>query len=270
MDEFYSYFLKQTGWLYLKIFENKLFFIDYWTLPHLWSGLVIFTILTALGTKHKAFWFIFLLTSYELLEVFLEIFALNIFNPETIKDKLTDIIIGVIGGVAGYNILRWVSQKTKYPWLRRTTPILFSSVTLSFLWVGNYQYHYNIAWLNIPGLNLWAFGIWLAGGFIVLYSYLLMKKTISILSLQVIFSWLIYFCLLILIEFFGYHLLHIREASPHEKNPLIFGLIHGSRSLHVYYIIFPFIIILFYETTIKIVDKARRKFSAASKTIESA
>jgi len=257
MDGFFSCLLKQTGWLYTKIFENNFFFIDYWTFPHIWSGLVIFFILAALGTKHKIFWLVFLLSSYEIIEILLEIFAMHIFKPEVLKDKLTDIITGVLGGLLGFVILKWMPLKEKPDWITKNSLLLFSSITLSFLWVGNYQYQYNILWMNLPGLNLWAFTIWMAGGYIFLNIYLFMKKSTGKIHFQIMLSWLIYFFLLILIEFFGYHFLKIRETSLHEKRPLLFGLIHGNLTLHLYYIFFPFIIILFYETTLIIVKKAR-------------
>lgn len=266
MDGFFSCLYKQTAWLYTKLFENTLFFIDYWTFPHIWSGLVIFFILAALGTKHKIFWLVFFLTAYEIVEILLEIFALHIFSPEILKDKLTDVIAGVLGGLAGYAIIKWIPRHEKPGWLARIAPIIFSSITLSFLWVGNYQYRYNFTWMNLPGLNLWAFAIWLIAGVIVLTSYLLVIKSTGKIYLQIILPWLIYFFLLIVIEFFGYHILKIRETSLHEKKPLIFGLIHGSLILHLYYVFFPFIIILFYETTLNIISKARLKMSDFSKT----
>ncbi len=258
MDGFFRWLFAHTGWLYVKIYENDFFFIDYWTFPHLWSGLIVFVLLAALGWRRQFFWLIFFITMYEVVEILLEIFALHIFKPEILKDKLTDVMTGLLGGVIAWAILRWTARVERSSWLTCNTPILFSSGTLSFLWVGSYQYRYNIEWMNFAGLNLWAFLLWMAGGFIFLKIYISLKSRSRQKYIAVFLSWIIYFILLLVIEFAGYHLLQIRETSIHHKRPLLLGLIHGSPGLHLYYLLFPFIIILFYEYLLKIIARAQR------------
>ncbi|MEI6456651.1 MAG: hypothetical protein WCO93_10215 [bacterium] len=264
MGNFFKWLFEHTGWLYTKICENNLFFIDYWTFPHLWSGLVVFFLLAALGWKRKFLWLFVFITLYEVVEILLEIFALHIFKPEIIKDKLTDIFTGAIGGLIAWVILRWKPKQENPNWFVRNTPALFSSGTLSFLWVGSYQYKYNIEWMNFPGLNLWAFLLWMSGGFIFLKIYLYLRRTAGRKYRGMLLAWLIYFLLLLVIEFVGYQILQIRETSIHVKQPLVFGLIHGSAGLHIYYLIFPFLIILFHETQLKVIAKARLNMSDPS------
>jgi hypothetical protein len=59
---------------------------------------------------------------------------------------------------------------------------------------------------------------------------------------------MIYFVSLLIIEFIGYYCVEIQEKSMTYDNPLIFGLIHGSFWLHMYYMTSPFLLVAFYET----------------------
>jgi len=235
------------GWLYTKIFENSLFFFDYWSFIHLWSGLVIFMLLAAFKFKRKWLWLFSSLFLYELLEIAFLFFALNIFKPETFKDQVTDIIIGLIGGWISYQLISIKSGKTFLAMISQKFQIILSSFTFAFIWVGSYQYQYNISYFNTPGLNLWAFFLWLLGGYYIIELYLFIKKRVENKTNQLIFLWLTYIISLLILEFIGYYCLHIAEISFSYDNSLIFGLIHGSFWLHVYYLISPFLIIAFYE-----------------------
>jgi hypothetical protein len=257
MDNFFSWLFAHTGWLYVRIYENYFFFIDYWTFPHIWSGVVVFFLLAALGWHRKFFWLILFITLYEVAEILLEIFALHIFRPEILKDKLTDILTGAGGGVIAWALLRWIPERIWSGRIGKNSAILFTSGTLSFVWAGSYQYQYNIGWMNFPGLNLWAFLLWFAGGFIFLRIYLFLQRIARKPYQSILFSWLIYFTLLLLIELVGYRILLIRETSIREKNALLFGLIHGSTALHLYYLFYPFLSILFYETLLRVTTRAR-------------
>ena len=46
----------QTGWLYHQVYQNQLFFFDLWSLAHLWSGFVLFSILLAIKVKYPWLW----------------------------------------------------------------------------------------------------------------------------------------------------------------------------------------------------------------------
>ena len=67
MDGFYNWFYSQTYWLYTKILENSWFYIDYWSLVHLWFGIVIFFIISTLKIKRRWIWFSVVLILLELL-----------------------------------------------------------------------------------------------------------------------------------------------------------------------------------------------------------
>jgi len=257
MGGFYQWFYLRTNWLYTKIFENGLFFFDYWSLVHLWSGLVIFLLLVAFKFNHKWLWLIGLLFAYELLEIGFLFFALHIFKPETLKDQVTDVLVGSLGGWISYQLISLTSDKAfSYKFLQKF-PLVFSSSTLAFVWVGNYQYQYNISILNTPGLNLWAFFLWCIGGYYTLKMYLFLKKCISKKYTQLIYLWIVYFAILLIVEFIAYNWLHISEIGNANKTSLIFDLIHGNYWLHLYYLIAPFLMILLYETFIVFLIRAK-------------
>jgi len=260
MDDLFRWLFAHTGWLYVKICENNFFFIDYWTFPHIWSGLVVFYLLTALDWRRKFAWLLFFITLYEVIEILLEIFALHIFKPEILKDKLTDVLTGLLGALIAFLILKYAPSRGKQNCITRNIPALFISGTLAFLWAGSYQYRYNMEWMNFPGLNLWAFLLWTAGGFIFLRIWFLVNARIRKKFISVIVSWMIYITILLILEFLGYRMLHIRETSTHLKNPLIFGLVHGSPGLHIYYLIFPFIIIFAYDAMVWVIEQAGINF----------
>lgn len=250
MGGFYHWFYLHTNWLYAKIFENELFFFDYWSLVHFWSGLVIFMLIVAFKFNRKWLWLIGLLLTYELLEIGFLFFALHIFKPETLKDQVTDLLVGSLGGWVSYQLISLTSDKAfSYKFLQKF-PLVFSSSTLAFVWVGNYQYQYNISFLNTPGLNLWAFFLWWIGGYYILEVYLVLKKNINNKYNQLIYLWILYFIVILIVEFIGYAGLHISEIGNVNNTSLIFGLIHGNFWLHLYYMFAPFLMIGFYETFI--------------------
>ena len=257
MGGFYNWFYLRTNWLYTKIFETELFFFDYWSLVHFLSGFVIIILLMAFRLNQKWLWLIGLLIIYELIEIGFLFFALHIFKPESLKDQVTDLVVGSFGGWISYRLISLRSEKAFPDKLLRKFPLIFTSVTLAFIWVGNYQYQYNVSILNTPGLNLWAFFLWCIGGFYTLELYVVLKKNINNKYTRLIYLWIVYFAAMLIVEFIGYDWLHISEIGNIDNKPLIFGLIHGSFWLHLYYLSAPFLMILLYETFIMFSIKAR-------------
>ena len=257
MGGFFRSFYLHTKWLYTKIFENGFFFFDYWSLVHFWSGFVIVMLLMAFKFNSKWMWLIGLLFTYELIEIGFLFFALHIFRPESLKDQLTDLLVGSLGGWISYQLINLKSDKPfSFKFLQKF-PLVFSSSTLAFVWVGNYQYQYNVSILNTPGLNLWAFFLWWIGGYYILEMYLVLKNNNNNKYTQLIYLWIVYFVAMLIIEFIGYDWLHISEIGNMNKTPLIFGLIHGNFWLHLYYLSAPFLMILLYKTFIMFSNSAK-------------
>jgi hypothetical protein len=261
MGVFYNWFYSQTYWLYSKIFENGLFFLDYWSLVHLWGGVVIFMVISALKIKGRGLWLLGTLLLFDLPETVYLHFS-TVLESEILKDQVTDIIMGLSGGLISYKIVTLRPGMICSESVSREFQMLFSSFTLAFIWVGSYHYHYNVAFLNTSGLNLWAFILWGLGGYYIIKVYLIIKRRIESRVIQLIFLWMMYFSSLLIIEFAGYYCMNIAEISFSNGNPLIFGLIHGSFWLHLYYLTVPFLIVSFYEIFAVISVLARHRDGA--------
>jgi hypothetical protein len=83
---------KNGDWLYVKLFENPIFFFDFWSLVHFWSGGILLTIILTKGYRNKWSILFSLLLFYEIVEISMLYVSLNVFLPETIKDQFTDIL----------------------------------------------------------------------------------------------------------------------------------------------------------------------------------
>jgi len=241
---------KNSDWLYVKIFENPIFFFDYWSFVHLWSGGVLITIISSAKLKHKWLLLFAILLFYEIIEASVVFSALNIFKPETIKDQFTDIVVGMAGG---YLFDKWLnfysSDKKQFSNILQnpnTHIALFTAFTIAFIWVGFYGYEYNVLILNSQGLNYTAFLIWSLGIFSILVIYnqlsIRFKKVYSICLL-----WIIYIIWLCIFEFTFYYIVGFKESGKHDHNPLIFGIIHGTIALHIFYLSIPFISVALYS-----------------------
>jgi hypothetical protein len=236
-----------TEFLYTMIYEKGFVFFDFWSIAHFWSGLVLFLVLAALNVKHKWFWQVFFILLYELIEVSFIYFAFNIFRPERYNDLIMDTLVGVSAGVISYFILLYKSNEKEVKYLPVWLLMLFSSITLAFIWVGNYRYEYNYEIFNTKGLNIGAFALWTIGGFVFLVFYNACIRKERRILLRLFLAWIVYFVLLLALEYTGYYSMRWHEVSIPGAKPLIFGLIHGTWSLHLYYLIYPLLVIPLYE-----------------------
>ncbi len=238
--------LAHSDWLYTKLFQNSIFFIDLWLIVHLWSGFFIFLLLKSQKIKRAFLILSVILTLYELFKILFLYFTFSIFKPETIQDQVTNIIFGISGGILAsyflnFSILNSIAQKKT---IFRII-ILMASITYAFPWVGFYKYHYNIDWLNTAGINLTAFLLWIAGGYITIQIFRSLKFRNNLVRILV--TWIFYIILLFAFEFNGYSILGVHENSTPGATPLLFGLIHGNRILHIFYLISPFCTISLYS-----------------------
>jgi len=244
---FREWAMEHTAFLYTMIYEKGFVFFDLWSIAHFWSGLVLFLVLAALNWKRKWFWLVFFILLYELCEVAFIYFALNIFKPERYNDLIMDVLVGVAGASISNFILLFNSNTKKGEYLHAWSFMLFSSITLAFIWVGNYQYTYNYEIFNTKGLNIGAFGLWTIGGFVFLLFYHATIRKEGRFFLRLFLAWIVYFVFLLVLEHTGYNTMQWHEVSIPGARPLILGLIHGNRALHFYYLIFPFLVIALFE-----------------------
>lgn len=137
MDWIIETVYSNTLWLYKVIYSNKLFFIDFWTFNHIWSGAFVFIILSALKAKKKWIILIIVLFTYEIIEISFRIFALNLFKPEIIKDQINDIIFGIFGAILCYFIIKFRKGKSYDKFhLRYPLTSFLTAGTFSYLYVG--------------------------------------------------------------------------------------------------------------------------------------
>lgn len=246
-------------WLYVKIFENPIFFFDFWSFNHFWSGGIILTIILATRCRHKWSILFSLLMFYEIVEISMLYVSLNVFLPETIKDQFTDIFVGMSGGYLFDKWLNFYSTNKKHfsNFLQNpnTHIALFTAFTIAFIWVGFYRYKYNVPIFNSPGLNYTAFSLWSAGIFSVLVIYnRLSVRYNKIYSIALL--WIIYFAVLCIFEFTLYHIFGFQESGAHDHKPLMFNIIHGTTVLHLFYILCPFTSVAIFSIFKKLFNSA--------------
>jgi hypothetical protein len=242
MKEIVKAVIENTDWLYVKIYESPLIFFDLWSFVHVWSGIVLIALIIISNVKHKWVILFSILTLYEVFEILIVYFT-SVFRVETIKDQITDIVIGMAGGYLCDKTLKYFfrnkEQKKNFFDLSFLVAAL-TAITIAFLWVGFYRYEYNFNFLNSKGINYYALSLWFFIILIILLLYRNFSKKLKTLP-GIIAIWTIYFLSLSCFEFIFYHIVGIRESGNHSHNPLIFDIIHGSKVLHIFYLSLPFI-----------------------------
>jgi hypothetical protein len=247
---------ENTEWLYTVIYQNQLFFIDYWSFMHFFSGFILLAIISIFTKKNVISKLILFLLSYELIEISLYFISLNIFKPEIIKDQLTDVIIGLLGG------LLWLSlARLKDNTISSKASKVMTSFIISFLWVGFYNYKYNIKFLNTEGLNLWSFSLWFIGSNIIISLFQLIRNRFDNLLISISLHYLSYISALIILEMVGQEVLQIHEISKSNSQPLIFNLIHGNNFLHIFYLTAPFTLLVNHSILYHILQKSKKSIS---------
>ncbi len=246
---------KHTEWLYTKIIESDLFLFDLGSFVFFWIGFILFLVLTIAKSKQKWLWFSLIVLLFGIIRYLILDSLFNVFNQDSIKAYVSNIVVCYSGAAISFYFLtgnRFVPGSVFYKRLLA----LFSTLTFSFLWVGFYQYHYNVN-LNTQGLNIWAFSLWTLGGIIFFEGSRRLEIRIDNPYFRILTILSIYYLVLFLIEYLAYYILHIREDSLSNGKPLAFGLIHGTLVLHIYYVSYPLTVYLFYRLLTFVSKKAR-------------
>jgi len=203
-------------------------------------------LLKALRIRPALLFLIGILLLYELAEILFIYAAFHLFRPETLKDQVTDILVGLIGGFMSLGFLALSTRHLlRHKHLILSGIMLLAAGTYAFLWVGFYRYHYNVEAYNTGGgMNFYTFLTWTVAGFLVLQVFYLLRKQPFLL--RVLYTWLIYFAGLMIFEYITYYIFGIHENSNEAGSALVFGLVHGTITMHVFYIICPFLIMQLY------------------------
>ncbi len=248
--------LQHTQWLYTMLYVHPLFFLDYWSIVHLWSGCLVYLSLSALGVRRPWRLLVAALLAYEVVEIILRYVALHVFLPETITDQVTDIVIGCLGAYAAS------------AWLRRPrhtghVAAALTAASIAFGWVGSYQYRYNLEMLNSLGINWWAFICWFAVMLGTLRWYRWAERRWPQPGVALAGTWLFGVVgLLIPIEYVGYSLLGIHEIGHPTAQPLLLNLVHGTPTLFSFYLTAPITTVVVFLQFRRLLSRARHAVTA--------
>jgi len=152
---FVGWIRQQTSWLYLQVYQNHLFFIDFWSIVHCWSGFVVFTLLLVRRYRQPWLWLTLYLFFYELAEISMVYWSMHLFKVETIKDQFTDLFVGLLGGSISYLFL-YQKSRFNFPFLQILDfESLLVAMTFAFLWVGQARFFFpQPVTANLYGLGL--------------------------------------------------------------------------------------------------------------------
>ena len=225
LQDLYKLILEKTDFLYTVLVQTPFFFFDIWSIVHFFMGGILLLILTARRVSRPFIVLFLLLFLYEIGELAFTYLAISVFRTEILLDQVTDIWVGLLGGFAASRLRKGIAS----PVVRD----LAVAVTVSAVWVAFYGYRYNVEFFNSRGINWWAFLCWSGELFAILRFFDWLRGAVSPRWLAVPATWGAYAATLLTAEYIGYALLGIREL--HGERPLIFGVIHGTTTMKLYY-----------------------------------
>ncbi|NLX65259.1 MAG: hypothetical protein GXZ19_00515 [Bacteroidales bacterium] len=240
-DFFFENIRNNTDWLHCLIVEYKLFYIDLWSFIHLVTGAALLLLLSASGSKRVFTTLFLLLVLFEITEISFFIGVLKLFMPEKTLDVFNDIAIGMLGGWIIHIILIWKRRAVYAKWIFAA----ISAAFVSFVWVGWYGYSYNHSFFNSSCINWWALTCWSFSGFLIIVINYHLEKKINFPVAFFITS-VIYLAALVVVEYIAYHSFHLHETTL-NANPMIFNIIHGNKTMHIYYLTAPLFYILVFK-----------------------
>lgn len=242
MDHFVIQIRHDTSWLYGQIYENQFFFIDFWSLCHLWSGFVLFAILLTIRCKLPWIWLIVLLSLYEIIEISMIYISLHVFYPETIKDQFTDIFIGIFGGFLFYLLVKQKAKRSGTIFEKVDIESIFVAETISFLSIGSSQFFFFQPFKEDPlSIVNYLWRILLC--YILLRIYVRFKRINQNVSRDLFVFTIAYFALYILSGILT------GSYAYHDQSEWSFGDLRSqfNGSYLLYQLCFPLLAILFYE-----------------------
>ena len=239
LKNMHAYINSVTAPLYTVIAKTDYFFIDYWSFVHFINGLLIVFFLRRARSRHTFSILLAILLGWEIIEISFIYLSIAVFDPETLPDQVTDIVIGLLGGLCGW-YLPMLKEKTSSSVKALLLPPATSmelgiACSMSCLWVGSYGYHYNVDFFNSPVINWLAFTLWSIGLVLTLRVYKMLGNILTPPWQRILGTWSVYFAGLLVVEYCGYYVFEIRQVT--NERPLMFGLIHGTATLKFYYLV---------------------------------
>jgi hypothetical protein len=111
IDFLYNWIIHTLEPLYLVLFKSRYFFIDVWSFVHLMNGFLVMSFLIWRKTRRLFLALFSIQIAWELLEMTFTFLALRVFKPEILPDQVTDIVIGLFGGLLAYSLIPRSSRK---------------------------------------------------------------------------------------------------------------------------------------------------------------
>lgn len=234
LHSLYSFIHLHTDSLYTPLYRGELFFFDVWSFVHFFTGIGLMLSLSMRGARTRVNFarLGLLLLLWEVVEIGFVYVAEKLFRPEILQDQVTDLIVGMAGGLVGH--LLHAGGRSRPPFSFASAAAL--AMSISFIWVGFYGYSYNYTAMNTAFLNLWAFAFWSLGLSAVIVLGRSIENTVADFPARIGLVWMSYIVGLIAMEYIGYDLLNIREISKGiHHDPAVLGLIHGPITMKLYY-----------------------------------
>jgi hypothetical protein len=253
MDLYHS-FIEATGILYTKVFVSRFFFFDLWSINHLWSGFMLYLILSGLMIKKPFTVILICLFGYEVFEISLTYFATNIFIPEIIKDQFTDIFIGLTGSFIGFLFLsNYDYLMNRFRIVLQNAFIFFISMSFSFLWLVFSHKSVCLDGNSCVKINLIIFFLWLSQAFCTIASF---TKT----GLKGTKPWVVFGLTFLLTSILNFFLISHYKITYLKIENLVSWL-SAIRIKLLLSPLIPIILISAHWAFIKLVLKARRGYS---------
>lgn len=256
--DLYNSFIEATGILYTKVFVGRFFFFDIWSINHMWTGFILFLILSALRFKRPLAVIAICLFGYEVFEIMLTYFATNIFIPEIIKDQFTDIFIGLSGSLIGYLLLANYNYLImRKPLLLQRAFIFFISMSFSFLWlVFSHESVCSQGHLCLV-INLLIFFLWLSQAYITIIVFRnngFFKK---------IKPWFIFVLTFVVSVFMNHWFLSLSDSVVVNQETFI-NWLYSIKFKIILSLLLPFLLLTAHELFIQLMTKSVVAYSKYS------
>jgi len=256
MDHFVIWIKQHTGWLYTRIYENQFFFLDFWSFAHLWSGFVLFILLLTLRYRHPWFWLTIYLSIYEIVELAMLYLSLHVFQPETIKDQVTDILVGISGGFLSYLFVNQKIFNRIALFEKIDSEALIVAMTISFLWADHSQFFFFQPEGADP-LSVFNYLWRLLLGYLLIRIYASYRRIGGNVTNGLLVFLMAYYALFILTGFLlgNFTFTQLFKMTSLEKSGQF------DPSFFIFQLWFPFLAILFYGWIRYIIAKAAQEMA---------
>ena len=220
----------------------------------MWSGFMLYLILSGLRIKKTFTVILVCLLGYEVFEISLTYFATSIFIPEIIKDQFTDIFVGMTGSFVGYLFLsNYDFLISRFQIVVKNAFIFFISLSFTFLWLVFSHESVCLDGSSSTEINLIIFFLWLTQAFITISVF---RKSGLLKSIR---PWTVFVATFILATVLNFYLVSLTEISGLKPDNLIFWL-SSIRIKLILFPLLPFLLLTAHEVFIKLVSKAREGY----------